>query len=149
MKEKNKTKNGFTLVETLLVISILGLVGFTSFVYLNGERGKSILKEAQASLINALEIARSHSVSGMGSNEDKKYGVRIDDDSIVIFEGTNEISKIFLPPGISTDSSGLEILFNRIKGNIATSSNIIINLFHSITGQTTTVTITPEGKIEY
>lgn len=149
MKEKNKTKNGFTLVETLLVISILGLVGFTSFVYLNGERGKSILKEAQASLINALEIARSHSVSGMGSNEDKKYGVRIDDDSIVIFEGTNEISKIFLPPGISTDSSGLEILFNRIKGNISTSSNIIINLFHSITSQTTTVTITPEGKIEY
>lgn len=149
MRKTKKTKNsGFTLVETIIVIAIIGLVGFTTFVFLNGTRSKGILREAQAALIGALETVRSYAINGVGSSGTENYKIQFNSNKISILEGSNEIAIVFLPSGISINSALSEILFKRIRGETNLTEPLIIQLTHSITGATTSITVSPEGKIQ-
>lgn len=149
--EKSNKKNGFSLVETVIVISILAIVSFVSFAYLNGTKITKDLNQAEASLIGALELARSHAINGMGESKDDRYGVEINGNDITVFkEGTGEILAEFpIPNGVSTDKTGETILFNRIRANTDKVSDFVITITHNLmAGLNKIITVTPEGKIE-
>lgn len=149
MKKFKKTiKSGFTLVETIIVIGIISLIGLSAFVFLNGTRSKGLLKEAQAALIGILETARSYAINGVGGVGNENYKIILNSNKVSLYQGANEISSVLLPAGISLNSNISEFFFERIKGNASTASPVIINLIHSLSCATTSVTISREGKIE-
>ena len=113
-----------------MVIAIIG-IGLTVFLLNFGQaRNQALLEDGQASIINALEIARSRAASGVG---DTKHGIRINPDSIITFEGDTYSGggeTIELPPNLSTDKNAFDIIFDRIS---AKPSNVptTIEITHS------------------
>ena len=146
-KIKKTKKSGFTLVETIIVISIFSIIASVTFVMLNGTRNEVVLEDAQATVLNALESARSRAATGVGNVGNENHGVRINENEIVVLEGTIEKPPISLPAGVFTDQSGLEIIFNRLSPNVNIAGDTVITLTHIISGLTKTITITPNGRI--
>ena len=143
--EMNETKNsGFSLVETIIVLSIFSIIASAAFIMFNGTRNEVVLENAQATVLNALEKARSRAAVGVGT---ENHGVRINENEIVVLEGATEENTLPLPLGVSTDQSNLEIIFNRLSANANIAGETVITLTHMISGLTKTITITPNGRI--
>ena len=159
------TKPGFTLTETLIVISIFGVVAAASFVMFTGARSQAVLDDAQASVVNALERARSRAATGVRTTG----STGLDHGIYINFGGNNETREIYsfegdswagrvseqdviLPPDTvivkqnPTGPDEVEINFNRLSATSSTSTTILLQ--HIISGITTTVGITEEGIIE-
>jgi prepilin-type N-terminal cleavage/methylation domain-containing protein len=64
---KTKKQNGFTLIESIIVLSIVGILAGASMIGFRSSHNSANLKEAQASILNALEIARNRAVTGVGN----------------------------------------------------------------------------------
>ena len=149
--DHQNNKNGFSLAEVIIVVSILGIIMSVSFATLGRSNEQLSLKQAQADILFALEEAQNRAATGFGT---KKHGVHfdIDADEIVIFERNvyNEFNpgldqKINLPPNISITSTGpINIIFERIKATTTDNTDIIIS--HT-SGGIKTITITQNGKI--
>lgn len=78
---KSYKKAGFTLVEGLIVIGILGLIILGSFVATRGKQQKVILNDAKATIVRALEKARSNAETGVGTGN---HGIRINGNTITL-----------------------------------------------------------------
>lgn len=141
------TKLGFSLIELIIVISILGMVAAATFVMFNGTRNRVVLEDAQASVINALEQARSRAATGVGTTS---HGVYIEGNKIITFEGNTYVpgtgDETTLPFPVSTDQSNLTIIFNRLSAT--SSADATITLEHTTSGITTTVSVTQDGIIK-
>lgn len=145
MNNKNhKTKYGFSLLEMIIVISIFSIAAAASFATFNESRNRAVLEDAQASIINALEQTRTQSATGVGT---ENHGVRINENEIVILEGSADQNEVSLPAGVSTNLSDLEIIFDRISAKTNITDDIVITLTHILSGVTKTITITPNGRI--
>ena len=146
------TKLGFTVIELIIVISIVGIVAAASFAMFSENRNKAVLQNAQASVINALERARSRAATGVGTTTGVIHGVIIDvaGRQIINFRndgsGTTTDATTTLPANISIIGSNQEITFNRLS---ATSSDATITIENTITGDATTVSVTEDGIISY
>jgi len=138
-------KKGFSLVEMVIVISIFALVASSVFVMFNETRNQAVLEDAQASVINALEQARSRAATGVGTTD---HGVCIKENKIITFEGNScpESGNVEeLPPFVSTDKyETTTIIFNRLSSESSTSTTITLDY----RGATATVSVTQEGVIE-
>lgn len=137
-------KTGFTIVETLVVIAIMGLLSIGAIVNIRLGRSESALESAEASLLRGLERARSQASSGV---DGKSHGVYVKEKSIVSFEGdsyTGEGLEVFLPPSITTDKTGEPIIFSRLSASA--SQDVTITLLHQ-SGTTTKVTVKKDGAI--
>lgn len=141
MRKQNK---GFTITEIALVISItavLAVFGMSSF---RNAKHNSALKDGTATVIHALERARSRAQSGFG---DTKHGVIINEKEVINFEGdlysgigiTN-----YIPAVISTDQAGTEIVFSRISGT--PNIGAIIKLSNFL-GEESEIEVTINGSI--
>jgi len=145
----NYCKKGFTLVEILIVIAIFGIVGSAASVMFNGTRNRVSLEDAQASVINALERARSRAATGVGTED---HGVCIDGNKLIAFEGNSCPSPTTdnstdLAPNISvTNSPAVPVIFNRLSAT--SSADTTFTIENTITGSTTIVIVTKDGIIE-
>jgi hypothetical protein len=109
------------------------------------------LEDAQASVINALEQARSQAATGVGTTS---HGVCINaqGNKIIAFKGNDCTlaggagEEIPLPPHISVTSSADKIIFNRLSATSTTDATITIE--HTISGITTTVSVSQDGIIK-
>ncbi len=138
-----RIKTGFSIIEMMLVISVLAMLAAAAFASLNENRSREVLDGAQASIVNALELAQNRAATGVGI---EKHGVKITTNSFTIcgdteasFENPTQLNNI------TTNQSDLFISFNRISAKPNLSTDIIIT--HAISGLQKTITITPEGKI--
>ncbi|TSD02490.1 MAG: hypothetical protein Athens071424_12 [Parcubacteria group bacterium Athens0714_24] len=140
-----KKTNGFSLIEIITVIGIMGVVAATGFMTFRGIKDDIILEQTKTTLVWALEEARNRAATGFGQN---KQGVHIEENKIVIFEGDEYVDgegeEIIFPPTISTDQTNGNIIFNRISASVNTAATIIIN---NIKGSTKIINITSDGKI--
>lgn len=141
---KKQKKNAFTIIEILIVLSIF-LVTSSSILAINRRtRAETALDSSQASVLNALEQARSRAASGFSKND---QGVRIEKRKIIIFEGSyvpGSGREIDLPRPVFTDQAGREIIFTRLSGK--PSSAATITIIHP-EGKETKIEINEEGSI--
>lgn len=111
-------KDGFSLLEILLSLAFISAVfGFSIAVYENLPARNGLNLAGQA-LFDKLSRAETLARSG---NEDSQWGVRIENDSIVLFKGNSyalrdqTFDEIY--PLFNTTTSGTaEFVFNKLSG---------------------------------
>jgi prepilin-type N-terminal cleavage/methylation domain-containing protein len=150
INKKQGTKS-FTLIETLIVVAIFGLVVAAGSFLINGVRNRLSLEDAQATVLIALEKARNQSATGFGTGG-ADYGIYVDitNNKLYSFETPypTNAKEISLPPNVTIiePAADTKIIFNRLS---ATSSvDATIRIKHDISGEEKTVVVTLDGIIE-
>src|SRR5262245_11233585 len=121
-KKMKKLYRGFTLLETLIAISVSALVGsivLSSFTLI---RNNQILRASSLNVVSALDRARFLSLNGKDSSE---YGVHFETNQIVVFKGTvysptatdNETIPLYMPiTSTNLSGGGSDVYFDRLTG---------------------------------
>ena len=135
---------GFSLIETVMVVAVIGIVAYASLGSLRQARNRTLLGNAQATILHAFEGARSRAVTGVGTGD---HGVHLEPDRIVAFEGsayTGAGFETLLPLSIATDQVSSTIVFHRLSARSSASTTVVIT---SNAGSTSTVSVTYDGVI--
>ena len=139
-------KAGFSLIESLVVVSLFGLIAFSAIGALRETRNRSELRNVYESVLQEIKQARSRAAAGVGNTN---HGVYVKEKSIVIFEGDNyaegEGEEIFLPSSILTNQSGISILFYRLSAEANATSTIVLT---NKNGESLAMTISSGGMIQ-
>ena len=135
--KKTSSQFGFTLVEIIVVIAIVGLLAAMVLLTFGQAHREAALDSSYASVITALESARSRAMQGVGDGSGGQ-SVTISNDEITNAQGTT----IQLSPNVSIQQTGT-IEFERISGEA--SNPLVITLTDG--ANTRTATVTPEGYI--
>ena len=136
---------GFSFMELIIVIGILGLIAGASLMGVRATKQRTVLEEAQASILNALGEARSQATTGVGTTH---HGLHIEGNKIISFEGAVYTPGIGteeeLPDSISINTTDNTIIFSRLTGQANTGALITVL---SQSGDSLTITVTEEGNI--
>ena len=157
-----RKEQGLTLIEVLVVISILLIIlgiSIQSFRYLQGEE---VLSDSTEKIINILRLAQSKTLA---SEEDSKYGVHFDDttdpNEYILFRtippffdyasrdvSSDEVHQISKSVEIYDIDlvGGQDVVFSRLTGETANSGKVSLSL-KSDNSKTGTVGIKTSGKI--
>jgi prepilin-type N-terminal cleavage/methylation domain-containing protein len=132
-------KKGFTALELLIVVGILGLVALITLASFYAYQKNNALEYAATRVVGLLEEARN---STMSSKNDIRYGVHFETTEAVLFEGNSYTAGA---TGNKSVTLGQGVTFSVI--NIAGGGSNIV--FDRLTGQTsmfgtTTLSITTD-----
>lgn len=145
--KKSKSMAGFTVLEILIVVSVLLVIISIVVSPFSSFRNRSILNTEVENIITLLNEARSNTLASLNDSE---YGVHFEANRMVLFKGnlftepdpdnkeiifdqTVYISNILLTGG------GANVIFNRLTGKsdehgtitiALTSSSTINNIIH-------------------
>ena len=148
-----RVSRGFTLLEIIIVISILGVLLSVVLPSLTSFRQKSILNTETQEVTTLINKAR---LSSMSSKNDKQYGIHFEAGKIVLFEGTTYIAGagtneehlfdtvLTLNP-ITINGGGAETVFQKITGSTNQNSTTTLKVIAN-TGARSTIVILPSGK---
>jgi len=154
--------SGFTLVEVLLTIAILGIITTAGIINVTSFQKTAKLDSTVNELVNNLRLAQSQSTAGQlppGTTADDyelnglpRYGIEVSlDNYSLIAQSTllgqtqeNQVLQSFpvtspyslTPPGT--------IIFDRITGQTAT---VTLTFQDTITSRGSSITITPSGSV--
>jgi prepilin-type N-terminal cleavage/methylation domain-containing protein len=129
---------GFTLVEVLLVIMIIGLLSSASWAYFAAFRENVVLNESVSSILAALDTARSKTLAGEKASA---WGVHFDNQQVIIFQGLVYSSgapgndPIVLDNKIEVTEvlvgGGNDIVFKRLTGETDNFGTITVSLMNN------------------
>lgn len=147
--KQSLNKNGFTLIEILIVISIMSVIITLAFLNLSNPIRKAALDNSYATVITAFESARNKSMQGVGNGSDGHSIIISADGKSII--NTNGI-ELPLSANVTINQHNQEIKFKRISGIATDGVNDLNNpltftITDNTTNETRTATITPEGYI--
>lgn len=145
---------GFTIIEFLVSIAIIGVVAVLSASGFNSFRESAQLNEAHTAILSILRDARSRTLS---SQKNTQYGVHFETSQIVLFSGSsynagsasNELFVFSSSVRISSISLGgsTDIVFARLTGSASVSGTITIeSIFNQ--SKIKIITISSTGNIE-
>jgi prepilin-type N-terminal cleavage/methylation domain-containing protein len=145
---------GFSLIELLVVMGLLAILGsFSLMVSMENYRGSSFA-ESQATLVSALQKARSQALFGVcigsGCTAGQPHGVHIDSNQLVLFQGTtynaDDPNNEYLPvQSAGITFSGIhDVVFTEFSGD-ATPAGAIVS--SDTVGHISTTTIGSDGQI--
>ncbi len=151
----SNNRNGFTLIEVLVVLGIVGVVlSSTLFFNLDSYRGDAFRAEGKI-LQSLLQTARGDAMNNINQ---QSHGVALHPDGYngyVLFEGAdyahaNEDTVVQIYESYHmTPSLGSphEVVFTQLSGNSNFQGDIILN--DETRGAITSISITYEGSISY
>lgn len=128
------SKKAFSIVEILIVISIVAILTSMTFYFFNNIGSNQSLDTTTVSVISILDEAKSNAIS---SKDASNYGVRIFNDKLVSFKnnyGTDNkefvISKLLI---VSTSTGiGSDIIFTNLYGDTNASGTITISILDDL-----------------
>ena len=143
--KSQKTKFGFSLIEIMVVIGIFAVIATIASLNLSEKKKRTILEQAQATVVQAFEEARSKAATGFG---EENHGIYVEQTKITVFEGDSYAAGIGnempLPSSVLTDQTNMTVIFERISAEPDTDGTIVIT--HT-NGETKTIILTEDGKI--
>lgn len=148
-KKSSLKRNGFTMIELLLVVAIMGLVsGFSVPIY-QSFLVKNDLDTAIISISQQIKRAQSLSVSGL---EDSLWGIKLETGKAIIFKGSDFSSRdilfdeIFEIPKSISISGVNEIIFSKLYGNPSSFGVITLT---SVNSDSRDIIINQKGVVDY
>lgn len=146
-------KNGFSLVELIVVMAIGGLLTALSTVSFGALRNSTNLEAAADLIKTTLEKSR---LSALAQEDGSGWSVKINTDNLVWFKGANydpestDNKPIGLPSGtevvsVNLENSGSSVFFNTLTGTTSPGS-ITVSLISNPT-RTSTVRINRSGAV--
>ncbi len=144
---KTSSENGFTLVEAIIAIAIIGVLSGLSVPYFNSFLARNELKNESLKVVDALRTARIRAITG---HSDSAWGVHFESNKYVVFKGNAYNasdpfnSETVFPAVLSfatttLNGGGSDVIFNKISGetsqygtttiqnDINESNDIVIN----------------------
>lgn len=147
-----RARGGFTLVEIIVVIAILGVIATISVAAFVNMNKSSMLRAARDEVYGALSFARERTLA---SENDMVYGVHLSTSSVTRFEGNTytagSASNVVYSFGAMVSATSTlitqnpNIIFRRLTGVPSATGTIFIYNGES----TTTVQIHGSGLVEY
>ena len=145
-------EKGFTLVELLVVITIVGVLGGIAAVSFNTSRNVRDLQTSAQNTLSVIRLAQSKTLAG---ENDSAWGVRLESSQITLFAGDTFAGATFtqvyaLPPsieitGIALNGGGSDVVFKRITGQTDQNGTFVVDVAAS-PGTSFPVTIDISGK---
>lgn len=142
-------QRGFTLIEALLSVSIIGLLAGLSLPIYASFQNRNNLDIATQSIADALRRAQIYS---RGVSGDSQWGVEIQPTSVTLFKGSvfsgrdatyDEVTTI---PSIISIGGLSEVLFAKLSGAPSTTGDITLVVSPN---DTRTITINTKGMVSY
>lgn len=142
-----RTIAGFSAIELLIVIGLLGLFASIVSVSFSGFQNSSVLMVETENMVSFLSKARTDTLS---SKNDTVYGVHFEIDRAILFDGSSyvpldpdnvtvELNPKVIVTNILLNGGGSDIVFKRLNGTTDAYGTISIAL---ATATTTERTIT-------
>lgn len=160
-----KVRNfGFSLIELMVVMTIIGIVSGGSIVYLNNFNAKQRTLATKNELTSALKTARSYAVTMQNTGGGTLKYVRVNVTAAGVVTVTSDVGGTYFTKNIATSGVGVTALTNPLllegyTGKLVTSvggtqapfaynqnGTYIITSAES-TGTTVVVTVGPLGQI--
>ena len=140
-----KKNNGFTLLELLVVLSLIGLLVLIAAPTYRSMRENVALDNYSQEVVNALRIAQQRSVVSQGGIV---HGVSFEADDYTLFGGDPQAPDYTLQHQINSGieisyGAGSQVIFTRLTGT-TTDQTIILS---SPNGREKIIKITPNGGI--
>lgn len=147
--------SGFTLIELVLGISILGILMLIGTWHWRGAENEQALSKDTLGLISIFEEARSLAVS---SKSNSAFGVHMSSSTISVFQGdtytgsntiiTNyNLNSLVQVYSINLNGGGNNVFFERLTGNTSQNGNIKLSLINDASSSST-VTILASGIVQ-
>ncbi|MFA5962307.1 MAG: prepilin-type N-terminal cleavage/methylation domain-containing protein [Parcubacteria group bacterium] len=151
---RKKRQKGFTFVEVIIVIGIVGIMLSIGFVSLRPAQDLAKLKAAQSEVAADIKQAQSNALQGKmtGGSVPKYYGVRFNADgktyylcySNILTSCNNIIYTQKLKDGVASNAGGKMMMFDVPNGNYKSAALVIT---FTLNTKTKTVTIGANGSI--
>lgn len=142
-----KSQKGLTLFELLIVITIISLVGTSSFYVSSNFLVENYLDNKTNEVVTMLRNAQINSMSG---KEDSNWGVHISSSDIILYKGPTYLSRdqsfdetTSIPASITINAT--DINFNNPTGIPDNFDNIVIS---NNKGNSNTVSVNAYGTVD-
>ncbi len=146
---RNCHRNGFTLVEMLLAVALIGVLAGIGAPIMTRSLTKNDLDVAVVSLAQSWRRGQGLSMANEGNS---LWGVKVSAGSITLFKGATFASRdadydeIFsLPTTISVSGVVTEITFSKLTGTPSATGTVSLSNF----AETLTLTINSKGTVSY
>lgn len=145
-----RLNKGFTLLEVLLSVAILGIIAGISLPIMASFNGRNDLDVTTQSI--AMQLRRASTYS-RGANSDSQWGVHAQSDSVTLFRGTTYASRDTsydetTPIPNSFTISGInDVIFSKVDGSPTSSGSITLTNTNS--NETRTITVNAKGMVSY
>jgi prepilin-type N-terminal cleavage/methylation domain-containing protein len=152
MKFPRKRRNGFTLIEVIAVLIILGILAAVVFsrntdmeasLYSETEVIKSHIRYAQTQAMNKMDISTVSTAL--------RWGIKCDGNSYWLFEGTAPDSQIrVLPDNAAGSTNKLSLATKKVGLSSFTvffdGRGVPYDASNNLLTASPTITVTPQGK---
>jgi prepilin-type N-terminal cleavage/methylation domain-containing protein len=153
MQNHINNKKGFTIIEILIVLSILTLISFITFGFFVDYRKSQGTTQDVELIASLLYKARSDAISSNGSSD---YGVHFASSTATTFKGTtynpsDPVNQVFsFTAGnflsiISLTSGGVDVVFNKLTGETNQPGSLTLT---TADGSVKVITVYQTGLIQ-
>lgn len=141
-------QRGFTFIEVLLVIAIIGLIGGLAIPFYQSFQVSSQLDDTTQAVVQALRRAQAEAMASVGY---ESAGVHFEQNRFVVFRGKefnssdpfNENTEA--PRTLSIQAEVKDLIFTRVRGTSLTPGTIVMK---DNIGGSRTITVNEEGAVD-